>query len=274
MSGVQNQVLLRDGSMLDSNSTLEKNFHLVLQSFRTGTAAKPFLNHELTEADAYASQYRLVERLKDSGEIIRGHKVALTTKAAREHLGVDEPCLGHILDTGVYANGSVVPLSALADPHCEAEIAFILKDDLRGPGTTPIQVMAATQAVLPAIELVDLKVHGEGIQSTDVIAHQALHGGVIIGSRMMDLTTIDLQYEGGTVEHNGVLVGSGTGFEVMGNPINPIAWLANKMAEFDDYLRAGEIIISGSVVTPIRIKPGDNINITFSRLGSVNASFI
>ena len=162
----------------------------------------------------------------------------------------------------------------MADPHCEAEIAFILEHDLRGPGATPVQVMAATQAVLPAIELVDLKVHGEGIQSTDVIAHQALHGGVIIGSRMTDLSTVDLQYEGGTVEHNGVLVGSGTGFEVMGNPINPIAWLANKMAEFDDYLRAGEIIISGSVVTPIRVKPGDNINITFSRLGSVSASFI
>jgi 2-keto-4-pentenoate hydratase len=91
---------------------------------------------------------------------------------------------------------------------------------------------------------------------------------------MIDLAAIDLQYEGATVEHNGLLVGSGTGSEVMGNPINPIAWLANKMAEFDDYLRAGEIIISGSVVTPIRVSPGDHINITFTRLGSVNASFI
>ena len=255
--------------MSDNNSTLEETLHQVLRSFRTGTLCSPFLNDELTEADAYAIQYRLVEHLKDSGEVIRGHKVALTTKAARAHLGVDEPCFGHILDTRVYANGSAVPLSELADPHCEAEIAFILKDDLRGPGVT-----AATQAILPAIELVDIKVQGEGIRSTDVIAHQALHGGVIIGSRMIDLAAIDLQYEGATIEHNGLLVGSGTGFEVMGNPINPIAWLANKMAEFDDYLRAGEIIISGSVVTPIRVSPGDHINITFTRLGSVNASFI
>ena len=260
--------------MSDNNSTLEETLHQVLRSFRTGTFCSPFLNHELTEADAYAIQYKLVEQLKNSGEVTRGHKVALTTKAARAHLGVDEPCFGHILDTRVYANGSAVPLSELADPHCEAEIAFILKDDLKGPGVTPVQVMAATQAVLPAIELVDIKVQGEGIRSTDVIAHQALHGGVIIGSRMINLAAIDLQYEGATVEHNGLLVGSGTGFEVMGNPINPIAWLANKMAEFDDYLRAGEIIISGSVVTPIRVSPGDNINITFTRLGGVNASFI
>ena len=135
------------------------------------------------------------------------------------------------MDTRVYPNGSAVPLTELADPHCEAEIAFILKDDIKGPGTTPVQVMSSMNAVLPAIELVDLKVQGEGITSVDVIAHQALHGGVIIGSKMVDPMTVDLQYEGATVEHNGLLVGSGTGFEVMGNPINPIVWLANKMAE-------------------------------------------
>ena len=260
--------------MLDSNASLVETLRLVLRSFRTGKTARPFLNSELTESDAYAVQYKLVEQLKESGEIVRGHKVALTTKAAREHLGVEEPCFGHILDTRVYPNGSAVPLTELADPHCEAEIAFILKDDIKGPGTTPVQVMSSMNAVLPAIELVDLKVQGEGITSVDVIAHQALHGGVIIGSKMVDPMTVDLQYEGATVEHNGLLVGSGTGFEVMGNPINPIVWLANKMAEIDDYLRAGEIIISGSVVTPIRISPGDNIDITFTRMGRVNAYFI
>ncbi len=134
--------------------------------------------------------------------------------------------------------------------------------------------MAATRAVLPAIELVDIKVQGDGIRAADVIAHQALHGGVIIGSRLIDLTTVDLQYEGVTVEYNGRPGGSGTGSEVMGNPINPIVWLANKMAEFDDYLKAGEIIISGSVVTPVRVQPGSHINITFTRLGSVSATFI
>ena len=91
---------------------------------------------------------------------------------------------------------------------------------------------------------------------------------------MVDLAMIDLQYEGGTVQHNGLLVGSGTGFEVMGNPINPIVWLANKMAELDDWLRAGEMVISGSVVTPVRVSPGDNIDITFTRMGRVDASFI
>ena len=128
--------------------------------------------------------------------------------------------------------------------------------------------------MLPAIELVDIKVQGDGIRAVDVIAHQALHGGVIIGSRLIDLASVDLQFEGVTVEYNGHLAGSGTGSEVMGNPINPVVWLANKMAEFDDYLRAGEIIISGSVVTPVRVQPGGHINITFTRLGSVGATFV
>ncbi len=252
----------------------EEILQRVIQSFRTGTAASPFPVSALTDNDAYAVQYELIERLKGQGEVVRGHKVALTTQAARAHLGVDEPCFGHILDARVYANGSEVPLAELADPHCEAEIAFMLREDLKGPGVTPAQVMAATRAVLPAIELVDIKVQGEGIRAADVIAHQALHGGVIIGSRLIDLNTVDLQYEGVTVEYNGHLEGSGTGSEVMGNPINSIVWLANKMAEFDDYLKAGEIIISGSVVTPVRVQPGGHINITFTRLGSVGATFI
>lgn len=259
--------------MATTQDLQEEILERVIKSFRTGTTATPFSDSQLTDSDAYSVQYKLIERLKSQGEVVRGHKVALTTQAARAHLGVDEPCYGHILDARVYANNAQVPLAELADPHCEAEIAFMLGEDLKGPGVTPAQVMAATRGVLPAIELVDIKVQGDGITSADVIAHQALHGGVIIGSRLIDLASVDLQYEGVTVEYNGHLAGTGTGSEVMGNPINPIAWLANKMAEYDDYLRAGEIIISGSVVTPVRVHPGSHINITFTRLGSVGATF-
>ena len=106
----------------------------VVQCFRTGTAAGPFSDSDLTDTDAYAVQYGLIELLKDQGEVVCGHKVALTTQAARAHLGVDEPCFGHILDARVYANGAKVPLAELADPHCEAEIAFMLGEDLKGPG--------------------------------------------------------------------------------------------------------------------------------------------
>jgi 2-keto-4-pentenoate hydratase len=246
----------------------------VERSFRTGISSEPFSDPTFSHDDAYRIQYRLIDRLRDAGEVVVGHKVALTTQASRVHLGVDEPCSGHILDRCVYATDADVPIGALADPHVEAETAFVMGDDLRGPGVTPVQVMKAVHAVVPALELVDLKVRSEGIQAADVIAHNAFHGGVVVGSRLVLLGSLDLQYEGVTVEFNGALHGSGTGFEVMGNPINPVVWLANKLAELDDYLRAGEIIISGSMVTPVRVKPGDFVKATYSRLGSVGARFV
>ena len=260
--------------MSSSDRTLDQTLQQVVSCYRSGVATQPFFNPDLGEAGAYRVQYRLIERLQEQGQIIAGHKVALTSKAARSHLGIDEPCFGHILDQGVHPNDSEVSVGDFADPHAEAEIAFLFGEDLKGPGVTPVHVISATRAVLPAIELVDLKVQGEGIQAVDVIAHNALHGGVVVGSRLNPLGDLDLQFEGVTVEHNGNLHGSGTGSEVMGNPINPIVWLANKLAEFDDYLKAGEIVISGSMVTPVRVKPGDHIKVTYTRLGTVGARFI
>ena len=181
----------------------------------------PSPSPRFTQEDAYRVQYRLIDRLKDGGEVVVGHKVALTTEASRAHLGVDEPCYGHILDRGVYANDSEVPIGNLANPHIEAETAFVMGEDLKGPGVTPVQVMKAAHAVVPALELVDLKVTGDGIDAIDVIAHNAFHGGVVVGSRMVRLEELDLQYEGVTVEFNGSLHGSGTGFEVMGTPSIP-----------------------------------------------------
>ena len=242
-------------------------------SFRSGVAAQPLVYPGFTERHAYQTQYKFLSELEPS-EVVVGHKVALTTKASREHLGVHEPCYGHILDRCVYANDGEVPVGSLADPHIEAELAFVLREDLRGPGITPVDVMRATRGILPALELVDLKVQGDGLQAADVIVHNALHGGLVAGSRLRSLGRLDLQYEGVTVEFNGELHGSGTGFEVMGNPINPIVWLANKLAEYDDYLRADETIISGSMVTPVRVKPGDYVRATYSRLGSVGARFV
>ncbi len=245
----------------------------VQRSFRTGVAATPLTVTEFAEVDAYNTQYHFLCQMQPA-ETVAGHKVALTTKAARDHLGVHEPCYGHILSPCVYANDTEVPIGNLAAPHIEAEVAFVLGDDLRGPGVTPVDVMRATRGIMPALELVDLKVQGDGLQATDVIIHNALHGGIVAGSRLFGLESLDLQYEGVTVEYNGQLHGSGTGAEVMGNPINPIVWLANKLAEFGDYLRAGETIISGSMVTPVEVKPGDYVKATYTRMGSVGARFV
>ncbi len=267
------QFLMLERGIGDTRSRVADAGQLVKLAFRTGASAAPLADNHISESLAYRVQYDFL-RLLDPPETVSGHKVALTTKAARDHLGVHEPCYGHILSPCVYANDTEVPIGNLAAPHVEAEVAFVLGNDLRGPGVTSVDVMRATRGILPALELVDLKVQGDGIQATDVIIHNALHGGIVAGSRLFSLDSLDLQYEGVTVEYNGQLHGSGTGAEVMGNPINPIVWLANKLAEFGDYLRAGETIISGSMVTPVEIKPGDYVKATYTRMGSVGARFI
>ncbi len=265
--------LMFNGTVPAFNGSALPALEAVEGSFRTGIAARPLRGSSLAEGDAYNAQYHFLQRLQPA-EAVSGHKVALTTKASRDHLGVHEPCYGHILSTCVYENNADVPIGNLTSPHIEAEVAFVLGEDLRGPGVTPVDVIRATAGVMPSLELVDLKVHGDGVSATDVIVHNALHGGLVVGSRLRSLDDLDLQYEGVTVELNGQLHGSGTGFEVMGNPINPVVWLANKLAEFGDYLRAGETIISGSMVTPAELKPGDSVTATYSRMGRVGARFV
>lgn len=270
----RDELLVKDERGIgDARSVIASVQHNVKLAFRTGVGAPPMEDSRITESVAYYVQYKFLKEL-DPAESVSGHKVALTTTASRDHLGVHEPCYGHILSTCVYENNADVPIGNLTSPHIEAEVAFVLGEDLRGPGVTPVDVIRATAGVMPSLELVDLKVQGEGVSATDVIIHNALHGGLVVGSRLCPLDGLDLQYEGVTVELNGQLHGSGTGFEVMGNPINPVVWLANKLAEFGDYLRSGETIISGSMVTPAELKPGDSVTATYSRMGSVGARFV
>ena len=257
-----------------SDKTLDGIFEQVLSCYRSGEMVQPFSNKDLSDADAYRVQYRLVEHLRKQGQIVAGRKVGPTRRSAMIQMGLEEPGFGHILDQGVYPNDSNVPVGDFADAHAEAEVAFLLGQDLPGPGVTALHVISATQAVLPAFELVDIKVQEEGLRGTDLIAHNTFHGGVVIGSRLTHLEDVDLQFEGVTVQFNGDLAGTATASEVMGNPINAVVWLANKLAEFDDHLRAGEIIMTGSIVSPSRVRPGDHFNATYTRLGTVGARFV
>lgn len=228
----------------------------------------------MSSEDAYRVQYELIKILCAHGQKIIGRKVALTNRATRLQFGVDEPIFGHLMSPGIFLDGNPLAADQFVDPLVEAEVAFLLKRDLKGPGITPLAVLQATEGVLPAMEVGDIILKGGKPRAIDLIAYNALSAGVVLGPQLTPIQNLNLRYEGVVLELNGELVSSGAGAEVMGGPAHSVAWLANKVAEFDDFLRAGEIIISGSITGYIKVKKGDHVRVTFTRLGSVGIKFV
>jgi len=232
-------------------------------------------NHpSISIEDAYKIQLKVVGLKQQRGQVIVGKKIGLTSKRMQDLLGVYEPDYGHILDRMVVFEGQPMSLSELIQPKVEAEIAFILKKDLKGPGITAATVLNATEGVMPAIEVIDSRIRDWKIKIQDTVADNASSARVILGGKILPAQKLDLRYVGIVLEKNGEIVATGAGAAVLGNPAQSAAWLANKLSEFDVALKAGEIIMSGSLVSAVEVKPNDVIRATFDRLGSVTAKFI
>ena len=159
---------------------VEEAIKRVELSYREKKPIEPFsgLLEAMTQEEAYQIQYGLVERLRNQGQKVIGHKVALTSRAARLQLGIGEPAFGHLMNPGIYLNGSTIPFERFLNPFVEAEVAFLLKHDLQGPNVTPLSVLKATEGVFPAIEVVNLILQGPRLKANDLIAYNALNAGV------------------------------------------------------------------------------------------------
>lgn len=262
--------------MVLSREIIEEAVNQVARSYEAKKPVEPFSGplETMSQHDAYRIQYSLIQKLVAQGQKVIGRKVALTNKATRIQFGINEPIFGHLMSPGIYLDGSTIPLDTFVNPLVEPEVAFLLKRDLKGPGVSPLSVLQATEGVLPAMEIGDIILQGSKFKAIDLIGFNALSAGVVLGPQLTPVQNLNLRFEGVVLEVDGELVASGAGAEVMGNPAHSVAWLANKLVEFDDYLRAGEIIISGSITSYIKVKKGNHIHITFSRLGSVGVKFI
>lgn len=224
--------------------------------------------------EAYKIQLKVVHLKKQRGQVIVGKKIGLTSKGMQQLLGVNEPDYGHILDKMMIYEGEALSLSQLIQPKVEAEIAFLLKKDLKGPGVTVASVIDATEGVMPAIEIIDSRIKNWKIKIQDTVADNASSARVILGGRIMPIEELDLRYVGMVLEKNGEIVATGAGAAVLGNPAQSVAWLANKLSEFSITLKAGEIIMSGSFTAAVEASPNDAIKATFNHLGSVTVKFI
>ncbi|MEM4514159.1 MAG: fumarylacetoacetate hydrolase family protein [Ignisphaera sp.] len=228
----------------------------------------------ITVEEAYKIQLINIDKKTRKGEKIIGKKIGLTSKSMQRLFGVNEPDYGHLTDTMYVDDHGSISLSELIQPKIEAEIAFILKDDLKGPGVTIVDVLKAVEGVVPALEVIDSRIKNWKIKIQDTVADNASAAKFVVGSKISKITDIDLRTVGMVFEINGDIVATASGAAVMGNPLIAVAWLANKLAQYNTYLKAGEIILSGSLIAAVEIRPGDYVKATFDRLGDVSVRFV
>jgi len=228
---------------------------------------------ELDLADAYAIQRVNFRRRLNSGARLVGRKIGLTSEPMQTLLGVNEPDFGYILDDMVVADGSAVPRNRFCAPRVEPEVAFLLREPLRGPGVGVDDVRAATGAVAVALEVVDSRIADWKLTLRDTVADNASSGAVVLGEWVTYADGIDLPGARASLCVNGTEVDSGIGSAVLGDPAEAVAWLANALAPFGTDILPGQFIMSGSFTTAAFVHPGDSASATISGLGTVSLSF-
>ncbi|WP_338469322.1 fumarylacetoacetate hydrolase family protein [Niallia sp. XMNu-256] len=228
---------------------------------------------EITVDDAYYIQLENINKKVSEGQKIVGKKIGLTSVAVQKMLGVDEPDYGHLLDTMVVENGGTIDVKDMLQPKVEGEIAFILKEDLKGPNVTAVDVIQATDYVVPALEIVDSRVQDWKISLRDTVADNASSGLYVLGGKPTKLEDVDLETVGMVLYQNGEVANTGVGAAVLGSPATSVAWLANRLADYDISLKAGEVILSGALSGMVVANSGDNFVARFAHLGQVSVNF-
>lgn len=242
---------------------------------RLGRVAVPPISErapDLTLEQAYALQRQLEQALVGRGECVVGYKVGFTTAALQERHGVTEPVLGFLLASGVFGSGDAVPLSRFVALGVEVEVAFLLGSDLAGPGVTSASALLAVDGALASFELIDFRLSGTP-RGVDVVADGVYANAIVLGRPLTPVSGLDLALEGVVFEQDGQIVGTQTAAEVLGNPLVSLAWAANTLGKMGRGLRAGDIVLTGSISKVLRPTAGQSVRASFTRLGSVSCRF-
>lgn len=228
---------------------------------------------DITIDDAYAIQALVNERKVADGAKIIGHKVGLTSKAMQRSSQIEEPDYGHLLDYMMIADGAKVPHANYCIPRVEVELAFVLGEPLKGPGVGLLDVLRATEYVIPSIEIIDARVQNPR-KIFDTVADNGAAAGIVVGGRPVDPMDIDLRWVGGIMSRNSEIEETGVAAGVLGHPALGVAWLANKVGPFGTVLEPGHLILSGSFTRPVWAEPGDTLRGDFGELGSIAVQFV
>ncbi|OBB81961.1 2-keto-4-pentenoate hydratase [Mycobacterium colombiense] len=233
------------------------------------TAAYP----DIDVVDAYEIQLINIRQRVAEGARVLGHKVGLSSLAIQQMMGVDEPDYGHLLDEMQLFEDTPVKANRYLYPRVEVEVGFVLNADLPGAGCTEDDVLAATEALVPSIELIDTRITDWKIELCDTIADNASSAGFVLGEARVSPRDIDVKGIDAVLRCNDEVVAEGRTDAVLGNPVTAVAWLARKVDGFGVRLRKGDVVLPGSCTRAIDAHPGDNFVADFAGLGSVRLSF-
>lgn len=245
------------------------------QQIEAVTLTHPDMNIE----DAYKIQSAWMAIKKAEGRTVVGHKIGLTSRAMQKSMNITEPDYGTILDDMVFEEGTEIDSSAFLDPRIEVELAFILKKPLSGKNISIIDVLNATDYVIPALELIAARSFrvdpNTGYKRTvkDTISDNAANAGIILGGLPVKPDSVDLRWIGAMMSRNGIIEESGVSGAVLNHPAKGISWLAQKYAQHNISLEAGQIILAGSFTRPVPVRSGDTFCVDYGKLGTVSCYF-
>ncbi|MDK2766597.1 MAG: 2-oxo-hepta-3-ene-1,7-dioic acid hydratase [Sphingomonas sp.] len=235
---------------------------------------------DMTMDDAYAVQAAWVRMKRAAGDPVIGWKIGLTSKAMQAALSIDIPDSGVLLGSMAFANGADIPAGRFIEPRVEAEIAFVMKETVDPARASTEAILAATDYVAPALEILDTRIIRRNPQTgrsrtvCDTIADNAANGGIVMGDPVRDLRDLDLRFVGAAVSRNDEVEETGLGAGVLGHPLTSLAWLVERLATYGARLEAGQIVLSGSFIRPVEAPPGSRIVGDFGRFGRVSCHFL
>ena len=223
--------------------------------------------------DAYAIQDVILQRKLARGARVVGLKAGLTSHAKMKQMGVTDPVFGFLVDEYVVSEGATVNVSELIHPKVEPEIAFVLKHALKGPGCHIGAVLAATEFVMPGIEVIDSRYRDFKFDLKSVVADNTSAARFVVGGQAIRPEQVDLRTVGVVLEKNGEPVALGAGAAVLGHPAAAIAMLANHLGRRGQEIPAGSLILSGGVTEAVAVNAGDNVTLRVQGMGSVGLRF-
>ena len=256
-------------------ATIEDLAQTYLRAERDAAPVAPWRERhpELTEDDVYVVQSALLRLRQEAGGTLAGWKAGATNPGAQVNFGLTQAVYGRLLAEMRLADGDAVPTAALIHPRLECEVAFVMAHDLTGPGVTPELALAAVAGAVAAFELVDSRTTGWAAKMPEMIADNVFQARYLLSGQLVPVAGLDLVNLSVVLHKNGAEVARATGASVLGNPANSLAWLANRLAEHGHSLRAGQIVLAGSLTPLIPCAPGDSFTATFDHLGPIHLSF-